>query len=148
VTDVNVAKLQPPPDVQEAFNDVIKAREDEQALQNKAKRYRETHIPIAKGQAERIMFEADTFYKQQITKAQAETQAFEMVLKEHQAAPDILKARLYYEMIDDIYSKNPKILLDADVQSPIIYTSPAPVEPVKTAVQSPVYTKALTKDKK
>lgn len=143
VVDVNVAKLRPPPPVQEAFNDVIKAREDEQALQNKAKRYRETHIPIAHGQADRVTFEADTFYKQRITQAQGESEAFKLVLQQYQTHPDILKTRLYYEMIDEIYGQTPKMLLDADVQSPVIY-APAGRS---VAPDYPSYA-AATKDKK
>lgn len=145
VVDVNVAKLRPPPPVQEAFNDVIKAREDEQALQNTAKRYRETHVPRAKGQAERITFEADTFYKKRITQAQGETEAFDMVLAQYRTHPDILKTRLYFEMIDDIYGRTPKMLLDADVQSPIIYSPGSAV--AKAPADYPSYA-ALSKDKK
>lgn len=149
VIDVNVAKLRPPPPVQEAFNDVIKAREDEQALQNKAKRYRETHLPIARGQAERVVFEADTFYKQRVTRAQGETEAFNMLLMQYKNYPDILKTRLYFETIDEIYAKTPKMLLDADVQSPIIY-GPGGMSSetsVKNPAEYPSYT-VVNKDKK
>lgn len=143
VVDVNVAKLRPPPPVQAAFNDVIKAREDEQALQNKAKRYRETHLPIAEGQAERITFEAETFYKQRVARAEGESEAFKLVLEQYRRHPDILKTRLYYEMVDEIYGNTPKMLLDPDLQSPVIY---APGARAATA-DYPSYA-AVTKEQK
>ena len=53
VTTVNVEKTQPPGAVQAAFDDVIKAREDEQRVQNEAQTYANTVIPEARGLAKR-----------------------------------------------------------------------------------------------
>jgi membrane protease subunit HflK len=119
--DVNLSFALPPVAVQQAFNDVIKAREDEQAYQNEAERYKESQLPVALGHAQRILFEADSYKKEKILKAQAHAQTFKLLEKEYKKEPRLMKMRLYYETIDQVMSTTTKILVDPDLSHQLIY---------------------------
>jgi membrane protease subunit HflK len=120
ILDVNLSFVLPPEPVLSAFNEVIKAREDEQAYQNEALRYRESQIPVAMGHAQRIMLEASGYSEEKIFKAQAETQAFIFLAKQDKLFPELMRKRLYHETID-VAMKNPrKILVDPSLSTPLL----------------------------
>lgn len=121
VTKVNVERTQPPVAVQAAFDDVIKAREDEQRVQNEAQTYANTVIPQARGLAKRLHEEALAYREQVIARAEGEAQRFEALLTEYQKAPEVTRQRMYLETVQNLYSNNGKILLDAKNSSPLLY---------------------------
>jgi membrane protease subunit HflK len=119
--DVNLSSALPPTPVQQAFNDVIKAREDEQAYQNEAERYKESQLPIALGRAKRIYFEADAYKKEKILKAQAQAQRFTLLEQQYNQYPKLMKTRLYHETMDEILSNVSKIIVDPDLSHHMMY---------------------------
>ncbi|MEM8240032.1 FtsH protease activity modulator HflK, partial [Morganella morganii subsp. sibonii] len=70
VTQVNIQSAQAPREVQEAFDDVIRAREDEQREKNQAEAYANGVVPEARGQAQRIIEEANGYRDEVISRAQ------------------------------------------------------------------------------
>ncbi len=126
--DVNLSFALPPVAVQQSFNDVTKAREDEQAYQNEADRYRESKVPVALGLAQRIKFEADAYAQEKILKAQAETAAFDFLIKEYQFAPDLMRDRLYLDAMEKVLSSTSKIIIDKKTNNNIIYLNLSPVD--------------------
>lgn len=121
VTKVNVEKTQPPTAVQAAFDDVIKAREDEQRVQNEAQTYANTVVPQARGLSKRLHEEALAYRDQVIARAEGEAHRFEALLVEYQKAPEITRQRMYLEAVQDLYSRNGKILLDAQSSNQLLY---------------------------
>jgi modulator of FtsH protease HflK len=119
--DVNLSFALPPAPVQQAFNDVIKAREDEQAYQNEAERYKESKLPIALGHAQRIMFEADAYSKEKIFKAEAHAKTFTLLEAQYRLNPELMKNRLYYETIDKVMASTRKILIDPELGNHLMY---------------------------
>jgi len=119
--DVNLSSALPPTPVQQAFNDVIKAREDEQAYQNEAERYKESQLPIALGRAKRIHFEADAYKKEKILKAQAQAQRFTLLEEQYNQYPKLMKTRLYHETMDEVLSNVTKIIVDPDLSHHMMY---------------------------
>ncbi len=121
VSTVNIEKTQPPTPVQAAFDDVIKAREDEQRVQNEAQTYANTVIPAARGQVKRVHEEALAYHDRVIARAQGEASRFEALLTEYSKAPEITRNRLYLETVQAIYTNNDKVLLDTQQGNNVLY---------------------------
>ncbi len=120
VIDVNLAYVLPPEPVQAAFNDVIKAIEDEQTYQNEALRYRESQIPQATAAAQRVRLEAQAYYDQRVEKAKAHAQAFEQIALTEKECSDIVRKKMYYDTMKQVLSDVNKILVDDHLGSQII----------------------------
>ena len=114
MTQVNVQNVQPPREVQEAFDDVIRAREDEQREKNNAETYANGVIPEARGQAQRILEEANGYRDEVIARAEGEAERFNKLLAEYKKAPEITRQRLYLETMEEMYSNTSKVLLSGD----------------------------------
>jgi membrane protease subunit HflK len=117
VTSVNMQDVQPPEQVQAAFADVVKAREDKERSVNQAEAYANDILPKARGAAFRIVQEAEA-YKQQITeKAKGEASRFLQVMTEYEKAPEITKERLYLDTMESVYSRSQKVMVDVSKDS-------------------------------
>ena len=114
VTQVNVENAQPPVAVQAAFDDVIRAREDEQRAQNQALAYANRVIPEARGEAQRIIEQANAYRDEVIARAEGESFRFEQLLAEYQRAPSVTRQRLYIDAIEDVLSNTSKVLVDVE----------------------------------
>lgn len=121
VISVNLNESQPPEQVQAAFSDAIKAREDEQRIINEATAYRNDVVPKARGDA-KGMLEESLAYKTRVVKtSQGETSRFTQLLTEYQRAPEVTRDRLYIDMVEEVYSNSPKVMLDVDKGNNIMY---------------------------
>jgi len=112
---------QPPEEVQGAFEDAIRAREDKQRLINEAEAYSNEIIPKARGAAARLLQEAEGFAAGKVAKATGETQRFEQLLAEYEKAPAITRKRLYLEAKEKLYSGINKVIVDAESNVPQLY---------------------------
>ncbi len=111
VTDVNMQAARAPEEVKSAFDDAIKAREDEQRLINEAEAYRNEILPKARGTAARMLEEANAYKEQVVAQAQGETQRFEKLRVEFEKAPGVTRERLYLETMEEVLSASPKVLM-------------------------------------
>ncbi len=121
VMAVSVKDAQPPEEVQSAFEDAIKAREDEQRLKNEAEAYANDVIPKARGAAARLTEESEGYKLKLIAKAKGEAGRFEQLLTEYQKAPEITRERLYLDTMEEIFSKTNTVLLDVKGGNNMIY---------------------------
>lgn len=112
ITDVTLQPAQPPEAVTEAFDDVNKAREDEQRYVNYAKAYQQKVVPIAQGRAARIAREAEAYQQQVILDAKAKTVRFLALLPQYERAPVVTRERLYLDAITAVLSKSTPIVVD------------------------------------
>lgn len=112
IITVEMQDAQPPEPVQDAFADVVRAREDEQKLINLAEAYANDIIPRARGFAARILQEAEAYKASVIAKAIGETSRFDQVLTEYRKAPDITRDRLYLETMEQVFSNTSKMIID------------------------------------
>jgi len=111
VTQVNVQNAQAPREVQEAFDDVIRAREDEQRERNQAEAYANGVIPEARGQAQRILEDANGYREEIVSRAQGEADRFSKLLAEYQKAPEVTRERLYLETMQEVFGNTSKVLV-------------------------------------
>lgn len=112
ILDVKLQKADPPTEVIDAFNDVQRARQDHDRLQNEANTYRNDILPRAEGDAQKLIQEAEG-YKQQVTKdAEGEAARFLSVYQSYVGAKDVTAERLYLETMQQILAKSDKVLID------------------------------------
>ncbi len=114
VTQVNLQSAAAPREVQEAFDDVIRAREDEQREKNQAESYANGVIPEARGQAQRMLEEAAGYRDAVISRAQGEADRFTKLVTEYRRAPEVTRERLYLETMQELMSNTSKVLVTGD----------------------------------
>ena len=102
ITSLQLQEVRPPPEVQDAFDDVLKAREEKDTRINQALAFESKTLPEARGQAARIRKEADAYRAQRVNAATAESNRFQAILGEYRSAPAIIAKRIYYETMDRV----------------------------------------------
>ena len=121
IRTVEMQNAQPPAQVKDAFDDVVRAREDEVRLKNLAEAYANDIIPKARGFSARIMQEAEAYKESTIAKAVGESARFEQVLDEYAKAPDVTRDRLYIESMEQVLSNSSKIVIDQEGSDSVMY---------------------------
>lgn len=122
VTQVNIQSATAPSDVQPAFDDVIRAREEQQKLKNEAETYQNGIVPDARGEAARIEKQAKGYREAIVDRAAGEAVRFEKLMEAYQQAPKVTRERMYLETIQEILTKTSKILVTSkDGQSQLLY---------------------------
>ncbi len=121
ITSVNLQDAQPPEQVQNAFEDAIKAREDEQRLINEAEAYSNDVVPKARGAAARKIQEAEGYKEQVIAQAEGESNRFSKLLMEYTKAPDVTRKRLYIESIESVLSETNTVMIDVKGGNNMLY---------------------------
>ena len=121
VSKVTVDESKPPTQVQAAFDDVIKAREDEERVQNEAQAYANGVVPEARGGAQRQIEEANAYKQQVIANAEGEAERFTKLLTEYQKSPAVTRERLYLDAVQKVYSETSKVMVDVDGGSNMMY---------------------------
>lgn len=112
VTQFNLKRVQPPPEVQAAVDDATKAREDKERFRLAAEAYSNDILPRARGAAARQLAEAEAYRERVIADAQGEAARFESLLAEYEAAPEVTRKRLYLETVEAVFRANAKVLVD------------------------------------
>ncbi|MDX1491141.1 MAG: FtsH protease activity modulator HflK [Pseudohongiellaceae bacterium] len=121
VNQVLVRDARPPQAVQGAFNDVIKAREDEQRVQNEALAYANRVIPVARGEAQRIIEQANAYRDEVIARAEGEASRFEQLLGEYEKSPQVMRDRLYIDAMQSVFGSTSKVLVDVEGGNNMFY---------------------------
>ncbi|MDR5857855.1 FtsH protease activity modulator HflK [Halomonas eurihalina] len=117
---LNVESTSPPDAVQDAFDDVIRAREDRQRTINQAMAYANAVIPAAQGQAQRIVEQGQGYRESVVAEARGQANRFNALLTQYQNSPAIMRERLYLDTLSDVYSETPKVMVDVSEQSPLM----------------------------
>ncbi|WJN58960.1 FtsH protease activity modulator HflK [Pseudomonas sp. SO81] len=111
VTQVNIQRATAPAEVKDAFDDVIRAREDEQREKNQAETYANGVVPEARGQAQRIIEDANGYRDEVVARAQGEADRFTKLLTEYRKAPEVTRQRLYLDTMQQVFSSTSKVLV-------------------------------------
>jgi len=121
VTKVNIEDAHPPNEVKAAFDDVIKAKEDEERVQNEAQTYANGIIPEARGQAQRMAQDALAYKSEVVERAKGEAARFDKLLTEYQKAPEVTRRRLYLETMEQVYANTSKVVVDVKGGNNMMY---------------------------
>ena len=121
VRKVNIDRSAPPGQVEDAFNDVQKAKEDRQRFINNATAYREQVVPEARGRA-RVQIEGASAYRDQVVaRSTGEADRFEKLLTEYQLASRVTRDRLYIDALETVLTNSSKILIDVEGGNNMMY---------------------------
>ena len=112
--------------LQEAFDDVIKAREDEVRARNEAETYANGLVPEARGEASKIMAEAEGYKEQVIARAEGAAQRFISIYNEYANAKDVTKRRIYLETMEELMQNTKKIIIDKNAGTGVVPYLPLP----------------------
>jgi len=121
VVKVTIQEAKPPAQVKAAFDDVIKAKEDEERLKNEASAYANGIVPEARGRAQRMLEEAAAYRGKVVAEAQGEAQRFEKLLAEYHKAPEVTRERLYLDAVQRVMSASSKVLVDVPGGNNVLY---------------------------
>jgi membrane protease subunit HflK len=115
---VQLQGVVPPEPVADSFNEVNRAKQEQETLINEAKQAYNKIIFLVEGEAEKIITEANGYAIERVNEAKGDIALFESILSEYKKAPQITKDRLYLETMEAILSKNKnKIIVDKDIEN-------------------------------
>ncbi|MCE2501211.1 MAG: FtsH protease activity modulator HflK [Dehalococcoidia bacterium] len=134
VISVQLQDVKAPEEVRDAFDDVLRGRQERETRINQARAYNEDVLPRANGDAARIVQEAEAFRQARILTASGEALRFEAVLTEYQSSPEVTRQRLYLEAMENVLPGVSKIIVDPDTEPVLILGQngnviPAPIGP-------------------
>ena len=133
VTQVNIDETAPPDAVRAAFDDVIKAREDEVRLRNEADAYANQIVPEARGEAQRFLEESQAYKERVIAQSRGEAERFNKLYAEYKLAPEVTRSRMYIDTIEAVLSNSTKVLIDVDGGNNLLYL---PLDKIMERTQS------------
>ena len=116
IQNIQLLAVEPPPPVIDAFNEVQRARQDKERLENQAEAYRNRIVPTARGEASRIVEDANA-YRERVTKeAEGEAQRFTEVYEGYLTAPLVTRRRMYLETMTEVLNSTVKVIVDPNAQ--------------------------------
>ncbi|MFQ5995951.1 MAG: FtsH protease activity modulator HflK [Acidiferrobacterales bacterium] len=121
VTTAKMQKAQPPEQVKAAFDDAVKAREDEQRFKNEAQAYANDILPRARGTAARMIQEGEAYKASVTARAEGDGRRFTAIAQEFARAPEITRERLYLETMEQVLSNTTKVYIDQEGGNNIMY---------------------------
>jgi membrane protease subunit HflK len=114
VTDVRLQVADPPEEVRDAFQEVVRALADRERIINEAEAYQNDIVPRARGDKQQLIEEASAFKDREVLRATGDAQRFLSVLGAYRTAPEVTRERLHIEALEGILDQVELILLDED----------------------------------
>ncbi len=121
ITSVTVQNVQPPEQVQAAFDDAVKASQDAERLKSEGQAYANDIIPRAKGTGARLLQEAEGYKARVIATADGDASRFKQILTEYAKAPQVTRDRMYIDTMKEVYSNVTKVLVDTTKSNSLLY---------------------------
>jgi membrane protease subunit HflK len=118
---VTMQSTQPPEQVQESFDDAVKAGQDRERQKNEGEAYANDVIPRARGTASRLLEEANGYRARLVATAEGEAERFSKLYAEYAKAPEVTRQRLYLETMQQIYANSSKIMVDTKGSGNLLY---------------------------
>jgi modulator of FtsH protease HflK len=137
IREVQLLRVDPPAAVIDAFNDVQRARADQERARNEADAYRNDILPRARGEAQRITQEAEAYKTQVIDLATGETSSYRAIQDVYRQAPEVVSWRLYLEGMDDLLRRSKSVLVDVSGKGVGPVQPYAPLDLLKPATPAP-----------
>jgi membrane protease subunit HflK len=121
IKNVNVLSVQPPEQVQAAFEDAFKAGQNKEQTKNEAQAYANEVIPRAQGEAAKLREQSEGYKARVVATAEGDAQRFKSVLAEYQKAPQVTRDRLYIDTMQQVYTNVSKVMVDSKTGSNMLY---------------------------
>ena len=114
IREVKLLNVKPPVQVQDAFDDVVRALEDKQQAINLAEAYQADVVPKARGEAARLTEEANAFKAERVNLATGEADKFRSILEEFRLSEEVTRQRLYLEAMEEVLPGVTKFIIDSE----------------------------------
>jgi len=121
IVTVEMQNAQPPDEVKAAFDDAVKAREDEERLKNQARAYAVQLVKRAEGQVDQVLARAGAYQQAVVERATGETTRFTEILGAYRTAPKVTRDRLYLETMEQVLNKSSKMVIDQKKGNSVMY---------------------------
>jgi membrane protease subunit HflK len=121
ITNVTMQNVQPPEQVQSAFDDAVKAGQDRARARNEGEAYANQVIPQARGAAFRLLQDAEAYRSMVVENATGNAARFNQVVTEYAKAPGVTRDRMYIDTMQQIFSSTSKVMVDAKSGSNLLY---------------------------
>ncbi len=121
ITSVAIQNVQPPEQVQAAFEDAIKAGQDNERQKNEGNAYASKVIPEARGRASRMVQDAEGYRQAIVEQAKGLASRFESIQAEYAKAPEVTRERIYISTLRDVFENTSKVLLDTKGGNNMMY---------------------------
>ncbi len=118
---VELRDAKAPAEVQQAFDDAVKAREDAERYKLQAQAYQNEQIPLARGKVKQILQRAQGDKESKIAKARGEATRFDAILKSYEIAPEVTRDRMYIETLQKIYANVNNVVVATGDNAPLLY---------------------------
>ena len=146
VSSVAIQNVQPPEQVQAAFDDAVKAGQDLDRQKNEGQAYSNQIVPMAAGQASRMLEQAEGYRARVVGTATGDAARFGSVLAEYRKAPEVIRERMYLETMQQMFANASKVLVDTKGSNNMLYLpldkiiQQAAQDPARAATGSPMST--------
>ncbi|MFW6195600.1 MAG: FtsH protease activity modulator HflK, partial [Chloroflexota bacterium] len=120
IASVLLQNVNPPSEVQDAFEDVVRAQEEQQRLINEAQSYENDQIPRARGNAAEIVEAAEGFREGRIARAEGEAAGFRNLLEGYQTSQEVTRRRLYLETMEEVLSETKRFVLTEEATGGVL----------------------------
>jgi len=121
ISRVNISDMQPPEQVQAAFSDAVKARQDKARLINEGRAYANDIIPRTTGMAARLNEEAEGYRQQVVATAEGDASRFKQIAVEYAKAPQVTRDRMYLDAMQTVFQNTTKVLVDQKAGGSLLY---------------------------
>jgi membrane protease subunit HflK len=78
-------------------------------------------VPRARGEAARLIAEAEAYREEVVNRAQGDASRFDQVYSAYQMNKDVTRERIYIETIEEVFANIEKIIIDEDGKSVVPY---------------------------
>lgn len=121
ISQVTLQNIQPPEQVQAAFDDAVKAGQDRERLKNEAEAYSNDVVPRATGLASRLKEEASGYKQAVIANAEGDASRFSQIVTEYQKAPQVTRQRMYLDTMQTVMNNTTKVVIDQKNGNNLLY---------------------------
>jgi membrane protease subunit HflK len=121
ISRVTMQNAQPPEQVQAAFDDAVKAKQDLERQKSEGQAYYNDVVPKARGAASRLTEEANGYRQRVVANAEGEAARFRQVLVEYSKAPGVTRERMYLDTIQQIMTSTSKVMIDAKAGGNLLF---------------------------
>jgi membrane protease subunit HflK len=121
ISKVTMQNAQPPEQVQTAFDDAVKAKQDQERAKNEGQAYYNDVVPKARGAAARLTEEANGYRQRVVATAEGDASRFKQILVEYNRAPAVTRERMYLETVQQIMTSTSKVMIDAKAGGNLLF---------------------------
>jgi membrane protease subunit HflK len=121
ISKVTMQNAQPPEQVQSAFDDAVKAKQDQERAKNEGQAYYNDVVPKARGTASRLTEESNGYRQRVVAAAEGDASRFRQILVEYTRAPAVTRERMYLETVQQIMTSTSKVMIDAKAGGNLLF---------------------------